>query len=165
MPRTDNPGPGRDLPAFGRWLRRTVDALARAEGVSHRKFMEDRDVNRANVSRWYKLTNEMAGPTRETVEREFDRLGISDEDRAEPYGHLGWAVSSSGERLSSLEAKRRRAEALLRLNLSPAQRAEYKRMLGDYEAAHEALLDRFFERAEADMRQAREDAEGGHPNE
>lgn len=160
--------PNRDLPAFGVWLRNWLDAEARREGVSIRKLTEMRGSNRANLNRWQNLTNDMAGPTRETVDREFDQLNISDEERVEPYGYLGWKVVSEGERLTSLEAKMARAEALLRLDLSPTQRAEYERMLEDFEVAHEAMLDRFFKRVESDMASRREapsdEAERGNPN-
>jgi len=162
-------GPGsarRDLPAFSRWLKANLAAKARAEGVSVRKFLEARKVNRANIIRWQVLASDDAGPQRETVDREFDRIGFTEAERVEPYGYLGWNVTPDLEEMSSLDAKIKRAEALLRLSLTEAQRAEYERMLADYKAAFEFQLDRFIDRAEGDMKQAQEERErGGHPNE
>lgn len=146
----------RNLPAFSEWLKRKLDDLARAERTSLRRLIEDSGANRASLYRWQKLTNEMDGPQREQLDRAFDLLGIPDDERIEPYGYLGFTVATAGERVSALEAKMERAEAILRLDLTQAQRTEYERALEDISAAHEAALDRFFKRTEEDFAKDRE---------
>lgn len=156
MSKTRRGPQNRNLPAFSAWLKRWLDAEARREGVSLRKLMESRGSNRANLNRWQNLTEDMSGPTRETVDREFDSLGISEEDRAEPYGYLGWTAATVGERMTSLEAKMKRAEAFLRLDITPAQREEYERGLADARAVYEMLLDRVIAQAEANLARSHE---------
>lgn len=151
MSRTNRRHLNRDLPAFSRWLKAWLSNKASAEGTSIRRLVEERGANRSNLNRWQALTNDMDGPTRESVDREFDLLRIPEGDRVEPYSYLGWAVPTGGERMTSLDAKIKRAEALLRTDLSENQRAEYQRMLDDYKATYELLLDRFFDRVQADL--------------
>lgn len=158
MSKTRKGHPGRDLPAFSRWLKVKLDALAGAEGTSLRKLMEDKKSNRANLYRWQKLTEEMDGPQREQVDREFDKLGISNEERVEPYGYLGWTVvSSEGESMSVLEGKIRRAKLILKSkSLDEAQRAKFESMLRGYERAYEGMLDELIEEFERDIDPTRE---------
>jgi len=146
-------GPSRDLPAFSRWLKTKLDALARAEGVSLRKLMEDNGSNRANLYRWQKLTEEMDGPQREQVDREFDKLGIPAEEREEPYGYLGWAVAlDEGVTMSALEGKIRRAQLILKSkSLSEEERAKFKSLLRGYQRAYEGMLDELIEEFERDI--------------
>lgn len=145
---------GRNLPEFSKWLKQKLDDLARAEGKSLRRLIEDSGANRANLYRWQKLTNEMDGPLRDLVDRDFDKLGIPEEDRVEPYGYLGWNVRADEEEtITSLEGKLRRVDAILRMKtLTPAQRAKYEAVKESAETSAEALMDRIiddFERDEA----------------
>lgn len=153
MSRTRRGGPSRDLPAFSRWLKAKLNALASAEGVSLRGLMEDKGSNRANLYRWQKLTDEMDGPQREQVDREFDKLGIPDEEREEPYGYLGWAVASDeGVTMSALEGKIRRSQMILKSkSLSDEERAKFKSLLRGYERAYEGMLDELIEEFERDI--------------
>jgi len=166
MSKTPRRAARRNLPAFSEWLKRKLDDLAREEKKSLRRLIEDSGANRASLYRWQKLTNDMDGPQREQLDRAFDLLGIPEEDRVVPYGYLGFTVASASERLSQYEAAMERANAILNLNLTPAQRTEYQRALDDITAAHQAAMERFFKRAEEDMAKAREEdeAERGNPN-
>lgn len=144
---------GRNLPEFSKWLKQKLDDLARAEGKSLRRLIEDSGANRANLYRWMKLTNDMEGPLRDLVDRDFDRLGIPEAERAEPYGYLGWNVGAEEETLTALEGKIQRVNAILRMKtLTPAQRAKYEVIKESAESSAEALMDRIindFERDEA----------------
>lgn len=144
---------GRNLPEFSKWLKQKLDDLARAEGKSLRRLIEDSGANRANLYRWQKLTNDMDGPVRDLVDRDFDKLGISEAERAEPYGYLGWSVREEEESFTVLEGKLRRVEAILRMKtLTPEQRAKYESYKESAENAAEALMDRIiadYERDEA----------------
>jgi len=158
MSRTQGGGPSRDLPAFSRWLKAKLNAMATEERVSLRKLLDDRGSNRANLYRWQALTDEVQGPQREQVDREFDKLGISNEDRAEPYSYLGWIVApSEGESMSALEGKIRRAKLILKSkSLDDAQRAKFESMLRGYERAYEGMLDELIEEFERDIDSTRE---------
>ncbi len=158
MSKTRGSGPGRDLPAFSRWLKVKLDALAREEGTSLRKLMEDKGSNRASLYRWQALTDQVQGPQREQVDREFDKLGISNEERAEPYGYLGWIVASDeGADISALDGKIRRARSILRAkSLSDAERAKFESLLRGYERAYEGMLDQLIEEFERDIDPTRE---------
>lgn len=92
---------------------------------------------------------------RDLVDRDFDKLGIPEEDRVEPYGYLGWNVGADEEEtLTSLEGKIRRVDAILRMKtLTPEQRAKYEVIKESAESSAEALMDRIindFERYEAE---------------
>jgi hypothetical protein len=161
MSKTRAGGPNRDLPAFSRWLKAKLDALARSEGVSLRRLMEDKGSNRANLYRWQKLTEGMDGPQREQVDREFDKLDIPAEERAEPYGYLGWAVASDEPTsISALEGKIRRARLILKSkSLTDEERAKFKSMLRGYERAYEGMLDELIEEFERDIDPTRRSAD------
>lgn len=153
MSKTSRPRRKRDLPEFSRWLKQKLDDLARAEGKSLRGLIEDSGANRATLYRWQKLTNDMDGPVRDLVDREFDKLGISESERAEPYGYLGWTFQVEEESFPALEKKLRRVEAILRMKtLTAEQRAKYETFKESAENAAEALMDRIiadYERDEA----------------
>lgn len=154
------------MPEFGTWLKAELNAMARSEGISLRKLLELRGANRANIYRWFKLDNSMEGPARETVDREFDRLGISIEERTEPYGYLGWTTPDSTEALSDLEGKRRRAEAYMRAlerrgALTPELKAKYEAVLRSAERAYDSAMDAAIEEMEADLADIPRETDGG----
>lgn len=77
------------------------------------------------------------------------------EDYSVPAKIMGWDQTEETTP-SVLAAQIKRAEAYLRLDLPPAQREEYERVLGDLIAMNEAVLQRYFQRAEAEFSQKRE---------
>lgn len=137
----------RDLAA---WFARAV-AAKEALGWSRTKIAIRAGFNRKDLYRWLNPEEIPTSPRSATIRRICDGLNL---DYSEPARIMGWDVLESGPSggaPTALEGKIARARALLRTNLSPAQRAEYEKMLASYERVYERMLDDFFEQIEADL--------------
>lgn len=142
----------RDLAA---WFTRAVEAKE-ALGWSRTRIAMKAGLNRKDLYRWLDPEEIPKSPRSATIRRICDGLNL---DYSEPARIMGWDLLESGPSggaPTALEGKIARARALLRTNLSPAQRAEYEKMLAGYERVYERMLDDFFEQIEADIAQSRE---------
>jgi DNA-binding phage protein len=142
----------RDLSA---WFTRAIEAKE-ALGWSRTRIAMKAGLNRKDLYRWLDPEEIPKSPRSATIRRICDGLNL---DYSEPARIMGWDLLESGPSggaPTALEGKIARARALLRTNLSPAQRAEYEKMLAGYERVYERMLDDFFEQIEADIAQSRE---------
>lgn len=78
----DNP----DLDAFARWVQRVLDHY-KGRGWSVSRISRESGVGRTIIYRWLAADPDEGLPTRPTVERFCDGLGIP---KTEPYALFGW---------------------------------------------------------------------------
>ena len=87
------PGPmirtGPDLAGFSRWVRRVLKDMKTERGWGITRVAQEAKTPRSLVSRWRDADWTQGRPTRETVERFCENLGVS---KDEPFARMRWAL-------------------------------------------------------------------------